>query len=223
LTVEAVKAVIFDLDHTLVVSGIDFAEMKSSIVSYLKERIPCSDQLDATKPTYEIAESASQILWSHGLSEAIPKVLNEINRIMTETEMKYVSKARLIEGAPETLKRLKSAGVKIGILTRSCRKYTDEILLKTGLSEFVDYVEARDDCANPKPDPTQMHLLMQKMKVKPDETIMVGDHPVDSLCARNSGVRFVGVLTGSWDAERTAQLGQTVIPSVKDLPRLLGI
>jgi len=216
------KAVIFDLDHTLIVSGIDFPEMKAGIVSYLRQRLPSSEQLDSSRPTYEITRSAVQILQKHGLSHMVPEVVEETNRIMSDTEMRYVSKARLIQGAPQALKRLKDAGMKVGILTRSCRRYADEVLKATGLSAFVDEVAARDDCTSPKPDPTQVYLLMQKMNVRPDETVMVGDHPVDSLCARNSGVRFVGVLTGSWGAEQVTQLGSTVIPSVKELPDLLG-
>jgi len=223
LKAKAVKAVIFDLDHTLIMSGIDFPEMKTKIVNYLKQRLPSSEPLDGNRPTYEITRSAIQILQEHGLSQIIPEVVDEINRIMTDTEMKYVSKATLIEGAAEALKRLKGAGVKVGILTRSCRRYADEVLKATGLSALVDEVAARDDCANPKPDPTQVYLLMEKMNVKSDETVMVGDHPVDSLCARNSGVRFVGVLTGSWGAEQIKQLGSNLIPSVKELPDFLGV
>jgi len=223
LSAKAVRAVIFDLDHTLIMSGIDFPEMKAQIISYLGRRIPSSEQLDGGRPTYEIVRSAVEILQKHGLSEVIPEVLDEISRIMTDIEMKYASKARLIEGAVPALKRLKDVGMKVGILTRSCRKYTDEVLKATGLSALVDEVAARDDSTNPKPDPTQVYLLMQKMNVKPDETIMVGDHPVDSLCARNSGVRFVGVLTGSWGTGQIAQLGSTVIPSVRELPILLGV
>jgi len=217
------KAVIFDLDHTLIVSGIDFPEMKGKIVDYLRQRVPSSEQLDASRPTYEITQSAVQILRRHGLSHIVPEALEEVNRIMSDTEMRHVSKARLMEGAAQTLKRLKDADVKIGILTRSCRRYVDKVLAATGLSMLVDEVAARDDCNSPKPDPTQVYLLMQKMNVKPDETVMVGDHPVDSLCARNSGIRFVGVLTGSWGAEQVKQLGSTVIPSVRELPDLLGV
>lgn len=217
------KAVIFDLDHTLILSGIDFSEMKTKIVDYVRRRVPSSEQLDGKRPTYEITRSAVETLQRHGLSQMIPEVMAEINEIMTDTEMKYVSKARLIEGAAQALRRLKGAGIKVGVLTRSCRRYADEVLKTTGLAALVDEVAARDDCANPKPDPTQAHQLMEKMNVKPDETVMVGDHPVDSLCARNSGIRFIGVLTGSRTPEQTRQLGSTLIRSVKELPDFLGV
>jgi HAD superfamily hydrolase (TIGR01549 family) len=174
-------------------------------------------------PTYEMTRSLIEKLQEQGLSKTIPQTMTEINRIMNETEMKYVSTASLIEGALPALKKLKDAGVKIGILTRGCREYTDEVLKATGLFRFADEVAARDDCTSPKPDPTQVYWLIGKMKVNLSEVVMVGDHPVDALCARNAGIRFVGVLTGSWKAEQTKQLGSTVIPSVKELPNLLGI
>jgi phosphoglycolate phosphatase len=87
----------------------------------------------------------------------------------------------------------------------------------------VDEVAARDDCDNPKPEPNQVYWLMDKMKVKPDHVVMVGDHPIDLLCAKNAGVSFVGVLTGSWGMEQMKKLGPTVISSVKELPDLLGV
>jgi len=220
---KAVKAVILDLDHTLVASGINFPEMRAKIVDYLRQRLPSSEQIDSRKPTYEITRSAVETLQKHGQSALIPEVMDEINRIMTDTEMKYVSKAKPINGAIQTLRRLKDAGIKVGILTRSCRKYADEVLRTTGLSAYVDEVAARDDCATPKPDPAQVYSLMEKMKVGSQQTVMVGDNPVDSLCARNSGVRFVGVLTGSWGAARTSQLGSDVVPSIKELPDFLGV
>jgi len=220
---EPVKAVIFDLDHTLVRSGIDFPEMKIKIVDYLEKRLPSLEGLDGNRPTYEMTQAVVENLQSRRLSNIIPEVTEDINRMMNATEMKYVSKATLIEGAVETLKRLKSVGMKIGILTRACRQYTEKVLAATGLSEFVDEVATRDDSANPKPDPSQIYWLIERMKVSSHEVVMVGDHPVDALCARNAGIAFVGVLTGSWREEQTKQLGSTVIRSVKELPDLLGI
>ena len=220
---KAVKAVILDLDHTVVASGINFSEMRAKIVDYLRQNLPPSEQIDISKPTYEITRSAVETLQKHGLSAIIPEVMNEINRIMTDTEMKYVSKATAIDGAIQALRRLKDAGVKVGILTRSCRKYADEVLKTTGLSAYIDEVAARDDCATPKPDPTQVYSLMEKMRVRPGETVMVGDNPVDSLCAKNSGVRFIGVLTGPWGAGRASQLGSDVVPSIKELLDFLAV
>jgi phosphoglycolate phosphatase-like HAD superfamily hydrolase len=217
------KAVIFDLDHTLLKSNINFSEMKSNILNYLKQNLSLSMEQYRDRSTHEIISYAIKSLGEQGKSETVPKVVGELNRIMTDIEMKYVSNATLLQGAAQALNRLKIAGIKIGILTRSCREYTDETLKSTGLSMFVDEVAARDDCDNPKPEPNQVYWLMDKMKVKPDHVVMVGDHPIDLLCAKNAGVSFVGVLTGSWGMEQMKKLGPTVISSVKELPDLLGV
>ena len=214
-------AVIFDLDDTLIKSNIDFIEMRNAMIHFLAHNLPFAIELDTSKSTYEIIQYAVMMLNEHGLSNMILNVTNELNRIMTDIEMKYMSKAKLIEGVVEALSNLKSKGIKIGILTRSCRKYTDEVLRASGLSALVNDVAARDDSDSPKPDPSQVYYLMKKMNVKSHDVVMVGDHAIDWLCARNAGIRFVGVLTGRLPNEQRQQLGETVVPSVRELPDLL--
>jgi HAD superfamily hydrolase (TIGR01549 family) len=215
--------VIFDLDHTLVKCDIDFSEMKTQMLGYLEGNLKLPLGLGINRSTYEIISRTVEYLQENDRSDAVPGIIKEINRIMTDTEMKYVSKATLIEGATETLGKLKRAGLRIGILTRSCRDYTNQVLKSTGLSTLVDEVAARDDSDNPKPDPVQVYGLMEKMKVGSEEVVMVGDHPIDLICAKNAGIEFIGVLTGSWETGQRKQLGPVTIPSVKELPALLGL
>lgn len=216
----SLKAVIFDLDHTLIRSHIDFMEMRARMVDYLKHNL--SIQPDLSKSTYEMTIEATRFMEERGLAEKIPRLLQDLNRIMTDVEMKYVSNAEVIDGTVQTIKRLKAAGMKIGILTRSCREYAEQTLKTTGLSDLVDEVAARDDGEKPKPDPSQVYWLMERMNVGSDSVVMVGDHPIDSLCAKNAGIGFVGVLTGSWGKEQVKELGSVVVPSVKELPDVLG-
>ncbi len=216
-------AVIFDLDHTLIRSQIDFSEMKRRMLNYLRAEHPEFVELDNRWTTYDIVGYTVKHLERQGIPETIPRVMCELDRIMADVEMASLSKVVLIDGAVEALSRLRNAGLKRGILTRSCREYAEEVLRTTGLSNFVDEVAARDDCENPKPDPGQVHWLLGKMKVSSDATVMVGDHPTDALCAKNAGIEFIGVLTGSWGQEQTKKLGQRIVPSVKELPDLLGL
>jgi phosphoglycolate phosphatase len=218
-----VKAVIFDLDDTLIRSNVDFMEMRSRMIDFLKRYLPFPVDLNTNKSTHEITECAVRLLKEHGKSEMIPRVIGELNSIMTDVELKHVSKARLIDGVIQSLNRLRRAGIRIGVLTRSCRKYTDQTLKATGLSTFVDEVATRDDSNTPKPDPSQVHTLLKRMHVGPDQVVMVGDHPIDALCAKNAGVSFVGVLTGRLRSEQPKQFAEKVLPSVKELPDLFGM
>lgn len=215
------KAVILDVDHTLIIPKVDFAEMKRSIIDYLRLRgIPIAESY-TKKPTYEITAAVVQYLKTKGRDSEVGPILDRLSQIMTEVELRSVHDVSVIKGAEKTLEELRKRGIKIGVLTRGSRSYVTQILTSTRLRDYVDVVGARDDCDKPKPDPTQVFLLMGKMSVNKDETMMVGDHPSDAICARNAGVKFVGVLTGSWDRDLTDQLGSTIINSIADLPDFL--
>ncbi len=217
-----IKAIIFDVDHTLVMSKVDFAEMKRMIVHYLRtENIPVKDK-DAERLTYEITAGAAEHLKKQKREGETNRILDHVDGIMSEVEMKSVDQAIPIKGAKNTLQYLRNKGIKIGILTRGCRSYVTQVLTSNRMKEYVDEIAARDDCDNPKPDPTQMFILMDRMGVGKSETLMVGDHPTDALCAENAGVQFVGVRTGSWGRHLTERLGPMVIDTIADLPEFLA-
>ena len=217
----SITAVIFDLDGTLVKSKIDFVKMKNMIMAHFRSLGVDSEDFSSSRPTFEIVQKGIELLEKTRSKEIVSITRRRINEIMTDVEMEQVDSVSAIAGVSETMKWLKEKGIKIGILTRSCREYALESLDTTGLSKLVDFVAARDDIDRPKPDPDQVIMLTQKLNVKLEETLMVGDHPLDALCARNSNVHFIGVLTGSSHADAFKKIGCDVIGSVNDLPQLL--
>jgi len=217
----SITAVIFDLDGTLIRSNIEFVKMKNIIIAHFRSLGVDSEDFSSSRPTFEIVQRGIELLRKKRSEENISKVRRRINEIMTDVEMEQVDSVSAIAGVSETIKLLKERGIKIGILTRSCREYALKSLETTGLSKLVDFVAARDDVDKPKPDPDQVIMLAQKLNVKLEGTLMVGDHPIDALCAKNSNVRFIGVLTGSSEADAFKKIGCDVVGSVNDLPQLL--
>jgi len=217
----SITAVIFDLDGTLIRSNIDFLKMKNIIIAHFRSLGVDSEDFSSSRPTFEIVQKGIELLRKKRSEENISKVRRRINEIMTDVEMEQVDSVSAIAGVSETMKLLKEKGIKIGILTRSCREYALKSLETTGLSKLVNFVAARDDVDKPKPDPDQVIMLAQKLNVKLEETLMVGDHPIDALCAKNSNVRFIGVLTGSSEADAFKKIGCDIVRSVNDLPQLL--
>ena len=217
----SITAVIFDLDGTLIRSSIDFVKMKNLIIAHLRSLGVDSEDFSSSRPTFEIVLKGIGMLRKKWPEQRVSRVRRHIDQIMTDVEMEQVDSVSIIPGVSETVKLLKEKGIKIGILTRSCREYALRSLEATGLSKLVDFVAARDDIDRPKPDPDQVIMLAQKLNAKLEETLMVGDHPIDALCARNSNVRFIGVLTGSSDVYAFRKIGCNVIDSVNDLPKLL--
>jgi phosphoglycolate phosphatase len=60
----------------------------------------------------------------------------------------------------------------------------------------VDAVECRNSNTKSKPNPEAYLELVKTLGVRREETILVGDHPIDGQCAANAGVPFIAVLTG---------------------------
>jgi len=189
-----IAAVIFDLDGTLIVSSVDFLGMRRRLLQLFSTFGVGAASLDEGMPTYEILERGLEALrGGGGTEESLRAVSAKAASIMDEVELASAEKARVAEGAEETLRRLRDRGLRIGVLTRSCREYAERALRRTGLRSLVDVVVARDDVENPKPHPDHALRILELLSVTPGQTVMVGDHPSDADCAQRAGIRFIAI------------------------------
>ena len=122
---DELKAVIFDLDGTLVKSAHDFWRMKDAMICYLVnlglEKSPLSPQ----QTTNVLVQKMLDFLKTNGASDAeIDKNLTELNDLLDRFELESAEQTVMMEGARDVLRLLSCQGFKIGILTRSCEVYT---------------------------------------------------------------------------------------------------
>jgi 2-phosphoglycolate phosphatase len=107
------------------------------------------------------------------------------------------SGTRLLPGAAEVTNQLKQAGFKLGICSNKPARFTRELVEIFALSASFDVVLGPDDVANIKPAPDMLLTGMQRLGVKPAETLYVGDMVVDVKTGRAAGVSVWAVPTGS--------------------------
>lgn len=224
---ENIKAIVFDLDGTLIRSTIDFGKMKrriiKALVAYGVKRNVFSNDWKTTR----IMVSGEKFLRKTGLDEdCISEILDKVSEIMNKVELEKVSKTKQINGVIKTLLELRKRGLKIAVLTRGCREYALEALRVVGMLELIDSLLARDDTDRPKPDPNQLLKIIETLRVKAEETIMVGDSLLDALCAENAGIKFIGVLTGIATEEELRKIGSsaraiTVLSDITGITNLL--
>ena len=138
---------------------------------------------------------------------------------MNEVELESLDEASIISGVPETLKALRERGLKIGLMTRSCREYAEKILEKFNLRKYFDVVIARDDVENPKPDPAHAMRILDLLDVSADETLFIGDHWSDMECAKRSGLKFVLFSL----KEDNMQLSISDVPKIREMKSVLKI
>jgi phosphoglycolate phosphatase len=215
------RAVIFDLDGTLINSAIPFTEMKRKVIAFLQANGVDDRLLNEDMLSTEIIDLAAGCLQRKGSSEnQVSEVLAQVSNIMNEVELQSTGNATLIEGVPQTLLVLKERGLKLGVMTRGCREYTRKILTKFSLNRYFDAVAARDDVDQPKPNPEHAFHVLKLLGVKAQETLFVGDHWSDAECAKQAGLNFVFVNHGQ-GAEKVQELGYPIIDNINDVVRFL--
>jgi HAD superfamily hydrolase (TIGR01509 family) len=92
----------------------------------------------------------------------------------------------------------------------------DQLLEAFDLTGYFDLVVTSSDVERPKPHPESLQRVLRYFGLMPDQTIYVGDSPLDESAARSAGIPFV--------AYRNRKLASKYhIDSLKDLEALLRL
>ena len=206
------RAVIFDLDDTLVDSTVNYAKFKTLVIDKIASYGEPRSHYSATETIVAIVSRYEEQMRREGVSGSVMQErMVEFDRIMDEVELEKVSETKAIRGATDLLRLLKENGMKIGILTRGCEDYATAALSNAGMLELVDAIECRNSKTKPKPNPEAYLKLVKKLGVRKEETLFVGDHPIDAQCAANAGVPFVAVRTGDVPEKELREAGSVEV------------
>jgi len=219
------KGIIFDLDSTLIQAEIDFVDMKIHMIDLLEQYGHPKDTLSPTdQTTVQIMENANQEWDKQGKPKPeCDMLLQKIEDIMNQGELKAIPNLQEIEGAGPAIKRLKEKGLKLAILTRSHHAYAVQSLQKLGIYDEFDVILGRNETPEPKPYKGAIDHTVKLMDLTVDDVAMIGDHQIDRDSAINSGCLFIGVATGrrglkSWKDEKPPE---HYLDSVAELPEYI--
>lgn len=99
-------------------------------------------------------------------------------------------------GVLEMLRTLNTMNIPIAVLTNKEQSLTDKIIDVAFESiQFVDVIGDRMDDLK-KPNPHYIYALLNKMNLKPEETLYIGDSDVDVQTGHNAGLKVCGVAWG---------------------------
>jgi putative hydrolase of the HAD superfamily len=126
--------------------------------------------------------------------------------------------------AEVVLHRLRSAGVRLGLLTNGAASLQREKIESSGLGLYFDAAVVSGEIGTGKPEPGIFHHLLARLGVAPAEALMVGN----SLARDIAGGRRAGVAT-CWLAlegeEEPVGLIEPdhTISSLGELPAIVGV
>ena len=216
------KAVVFDLDGTLVDTAADLTVALNATLA----------ELDLP----EHPEHAVRKMVGGGLSLLLDRAL-VAHEISLGADAKAAAEARLFEhyaaapaarsalypGAAETLRGLQALGIACGICTNKPHAISRDVLRAVGILDVFAYLQCGDSDLPKKPDARGLLRLVETLGAEPSDTVMVGDSVTDVKTARNANLGAVVLVSYGYTAEPAAELGaDLVIDRLDELPQALA-
>lgn len=129
----------------------------------------------------------------------------------------YLPKMKLMPGVKEMLASLPQPKA---IISGSRRETIENKLGE--LKIYFEIIIAQEDNLKRKPDPELVFVACQKLDVKPEEVVYIGDALLDYQIAKNAGVKFIGYVSGNLTREDFVKLGvKETANSLAELTKLL--
>lgn len=210
------KAVIFDFDYTLADSSKGVCECVSYSLKEMGYDCPGHEKICRT-----IGLPLNKVF--AGLTDnSQPADAEMFRKLFKERADQVMVDGTIIFNEVRPLfEYLTLSGIKCGIVSTKYRYRIKDVLDRDGLGNYVDIIIGGEDVANFKPDPEGLIKAIACLNLRKEDCLFVGDSLVDAETAKNAGVDFAAVLTGTTEREEFGVYDPLNI--IKRLDKLKGI
>ncbi len=216
-----IKAVIFDLDGTLIDSLTDLANTLNSVLEKNGYRTH-----DIGKVRYLVGYGMGELV-----RKALPPNLQDrrelIEKLKREMQEHYaeswMDNTRPYPGIAELLDWLDTTAIKKGVLSNKPDRFT-KLCVETLLSPWkFERVTGHHPGIRHKPDPQGALVMAKEMNIDPAEVLYVGDSEVDMQTANAAGMYPLGVLWGFRTEEELLKSGaKTLVEKPQEIIEVLS-
>ncbi len=187
------RAVLFDLDGTLIDSGQDIVgSVRYALGQVFSDRsLPGNEEILVLvgRPLESIVRELG-----YPADHESTRRFAEVYRAYYADH--YNDNTKLYPGIKELLGHLQHAGVKIGLVTTKHQIQAEFTLAGSGLVCYFDYVHGWQEGRKHKPDPEPVLASLSRLDVQPGLAVMVGDSELDIESAKAAGVDTCAVTYG---------------------------
>jgi 2-phosphoglycolate phosphatase len=214
------KAVIFDLDGTLVDTAPDFC----TTVNLLR-REEGLDHLSDEQIRRTVSNGARALInMAFGLEFTAPGFDRLHQRLLEIYSEQLAVKTCAFPGIEESLAYLESRGLAWGIVTNKSHTYTGPIIEALALNPAPGTVICPEDVKQTKPHPESLLLACSQLGCEASEVIYVGDHKRDIDCGKAAGSYTVaaaygyvgeGIDAADWQADHLIHSAHELLPVIE--------
>ena len=206
-----VRALIFDLDGTLIDSKVDLIHSVNAMLREMR------------RP--QLAEETISGYIGHGAPQLITRALGnaateEQSNHALQFFLGYYEEHKMdhtcaYPGVMETLAQL--SHIPMAVLTNKPARISVRILNSLGLAKYFRAIYGGNSFESKKPDPFGANKILQEFDIAPREALLVGDSEVDVQTARNAGMQAAAVNYGFGVHDRAAYPADIYLDRFGDL------
>lgn len=209
-----IRLIIFDFDGTL-------GDTRGNIVLTMRQTL---QQLGYPERDEETIAATIGLPLEKGFEQLLPGLAPDDRALCARTYREIFEKNRKIlvpkrfPHVKETLSALKEAGFVLTIASSRSSKSLHEFLRDMEIAPYVSYVLGADNVTQAKPHPEPVLKTMADLGYAPEETLVVGDMPVDILMGKGAGAFTCAVTYGNSSREDLAAAGaDRIIDVISDM------
>jgi phosphoglycolate phosphatase len=178
------RLIVFDLDGTLVDSRRDLADAANAVLAAYGAD-PLSEELIGRM----VGEGAATLIARAFAAARREQPVEALDRFLAIYDEHLLRHTRPYPKMPDVLAELQTRA-RLAVLTNKPLGATRRMLAGLDLARYFadDDVVGGDGPFPRKPDPAGLQHLMKVASATADETVLVGDSPIDWRTARNAGV-----------------------------------
>lgn len=212
------KAVLFDLDGTLIDTAADFIRIIQNMC-----RAKGIAVVEADLIRTQVSEGARAMVKLVYPEFAVddPIFLAHRQQFLDTYGADIAVDTDLFKGMDKLLQQLEAQHIPWGIVTNKPRWLSEALLAALNLTERCAVLVCPEDVSNTKPDPEPMYLAADKISIAAEDCVYVGDHPRDIDAGRAAGMYTIlaayGYLPLQHKDDLTAWQADCIVNNVTDL------
>ena len=212
-----IRLIIFDFDGTL-------GDTRANIVLTMRNTL---ERLGYAVPDEETIAATIGVPLEKGFEQMYPGLSPADVALCASTYREIFEKNRkvlvpnLFPRVKETLAALKEAGYVLTIASSRSYGSLKEFLREMDIAPFISYVLGANSVAHAKPHPEPVLKTMADLGFAADETLVVGDMPVDIQMGKGAGAHTCAVTYGNASRAELAAAGADLI--IDDFSQMLTL
>lgn len=177
-----------------------------------------SDGITAMYSRSKIIEIFRGNLFECGIASTVSELEDIFDKVSAEFYQNMQEYTKPIEDAIEFIKRLKSKGVRLGVVTSDSVKSAQITIEYFGWKDLFEVVIGRESCEYTKESGKPTKLAIERLNANCNNTIMIGDAPMDYISAQNAGLKAtILVASGQIGVSELSKTSDFVVGSLNEV------